>query len=90
LQPAAPDHPSGFWQSITVIATTERILAAANAAWYDRLEFERDALNAQVRAGAQTLIMPCVMAEFHSARLLLIKTSDSACCSTSGCQRCTR
>jgi hypothetical protein len=73
MLPPAPDNPSGFWESTTIIATNDHILGAAGAKWHDCLGFDCDALDAQARANAETFIMLSVIAEFASGNLLLIK-----------------
>jgi hypothetical protein len=56
-----------------VLATNDRILGAAGATWYDCVGFDCSALDAQMRATAQTVITRSVMAQFSGGALLLVK-----------------
>src|SRR5208283_3774018 len=71
--PAAPDNPSGFWESASILGTNDWILNQGAATWYECLGFDPNALDARTRATALTFVMLCMMSEFGGASLPLIK-----------------
>jgi hypothetical protein len=73
LIPAAPDNPSGFWESEPILGTNDWILSQGAATWYECLGFDANALDTRTRSTALTLIMLCMMSEFADTPLPLIK-----------------
>jgi hypothetical protein len=71
--PAGPDNPSGFWESRSVLGVNDWILYERRATWYECLGFDANGLDVRTRAAALALIMLCLMADFGSAPLPLIK-----------------
>ena len=71
--PAGADNPSGFWESLSVLATNDWILKQRGATWYECLGFDADALDARTRATALTFVMLSLISEFGGAPMPLIK-----------------
>src|SRR5277367_3745254 len=71
--PAGPDNPSGFWESLSILATNDWILNEGGATWYECLGFDANALDVRTRVTALTFVMLSMTSEFGAAPLPLIK-----------------
>jgi hypothetical protein len=69
----APDNPTGFWESASVVATNDRILNDTGSAWYDCLDFDCNKLDLPSRTVALTYMMLSVLSDYANSDLLLIK-----------------
>ena len=71
LLPAAPDNPSGFWESAWMLGVNDCILDETGHCWYDCLGFDCAGLDEKAQFNALVLIMLALQSDFPT---------DGCCC----------
>ena len=73
LMPGAPDNPSGFWESLGVVALNDRVLRELGSCWDDVLGFQARPALARARPEMVRNIRAVVRSTYRDESLIVLK-----------------